>query len=63
MSNLSTRELRRSDEGRRGYIWANVAAFGVLAFVIALILMGPGGAPQPETGQAGVTHTQPGGRG
>ena len=58
MAYLASDIRRSSASNRRQAIWANIAAFGALAFVIALLLLGPGGAPEPETGQAGLSQTQ-----
>ena len=58
MAHLTGEIRRASIDNRRQAIWANIAAFTALAFVIALLLLGPGGAPEPETGQAGVSTPQ-----
>jgi hypothetical protein len=58
MAHLTGEIRRASIDNRRRLVWANLTAFTALAFVIALILLGPGGAPEPETGQAGVSPPQ-----
>jgi hypothetical protein len=55
MINLS-REIKRTDvENRRNIIWANIAAFGVVAVMVAFLLLSNGGAPQPD-GQRITAH-------
>ena len=52
-----SREIKRTDvENRRNVIWANIAALGVVAVMVVFLLLGNGGAPQPEFGQRMTAH-------
>lgn len=66
MRNLKA-EIRKTDiENRRYYIWANIAAFGLVVLMAAFLLISNGGAPQSDeqaatTPPAPSSQTQPSG--
>ena len=57
MRNLNA-EIRKTDvENRRNYIWANIAAFGIVALMAAFLWMSNGGAPRDDVSQAQSTQS------
>ncbi|MGZ3410074.1 MAG: hypothetical protein ACXWJ6_13960 [Xanthobacteraceae bacterium] len=42
-------EIRKTDiENRRNYVWANIAAFGIVALMAMFLWLSNGGAPRTD---------------